>query len=330
MIEKIKVNLSYYAYKTLLNDMVRFECFKPNGEVNKNNFLNVVIFNLYQNKLKKRDDFKDKLEKEALLTDLSAKNKTKMFEACSLLMDNYYNEDLNYRYHQYYFTIYPTTKTQDFFNSIYENEIKNTSAFSAFIRKLLNEYVYLPQYVRENVAKRSEAIELGEACNNNNVVIFRTSNTEHRIAPFKLIPNEEETYSYLLGIDLNAKEFKPISIRLSKIYNVTPTKEKHIFTKEEKMEFYKVAFHGVEFASSEIVKVQIEVTKAGIKMLNFKLHNQPPIRQISENILEVSSSISNFYTYFIQFGKEVKILNNDDLKSKFEKFYKEAYELYKN
>lgn len=77
MLEKIKVNLSLSVYNILVQDMIRFEAFKPNGDINRNDFLNCVIYTFYQDKLKKRAKFKILLENEAILTDTSKKNKEK-------------------------------------------------------------------------------------------------------------------------------------------------------------------------------------------------------------------------------------------------------------
>ncbi len=330
MTDKIKVNLSYYVYKTILHDMYRFEFFKSNGEVNKNDFLNTVIYNFYYNKLKKRAELREKLANDAILTDVSARNRNRMLDACSVIMDDYYNKDLHYHYHDASFTIYPTRMTNDFFDQIYENEIKDKTSYSSFIRKLLNEYAYLPQYVRESVAKRSEVIDLSAACENGRVVVFKTRNKEHRIAPYRIIRNFEETFSYLLGLDMESKGLKPISIKVSKIYNVIITKAKYKFSKEQKEKFEDIFRHRVEFASGEMVRVRIEVTKRCDKMLGFKFHNQPPMKQISENILEVSTTIPNFLSYFIPFGKEIKILDNPELKEKMASFYSSALENYKD
>ena len=75
MIDKIKVNISAFAYYTLMHDMFRFNFFKPNGEVNQNDFLNSVIINSYKTKLEERNELTVLLEKEAILTDISTKIK---------------------------------------------------------------------------------------------------------------------------------------------------------------------------------------------------------------------------------------------------------------
>lgn len=326
MLEKIKVNLSYYVYNTILEDMVRFEFFKPNGDVNRNEFLNCIIYNFYHNKLRKRERLKEALIANALLTDISNKNKEIMLNSSIKIMDDFYNEDTSYRYHQFYFMIYPTKQTDDFFNHIYQNEIKNTVSMSSFVRRLLNEYANLPQYVRENVAKTEEAIKLHNACREQNVVYFFVSGHEYKLAPFNLVTNREETYTYLIGIDLNSKKLKPISIKLSKIYNVTISKEKYKLNKQQHDKIINIIMNGVEFASGEIVKVKIKITKTGIKMLNFKMHNRPNIININDNIYEVSCTISNFLNYFIPLGKEITILDNEDIKGRMRKFYSLALE----
>lgn len=328
MVDKIKVNLSYYVYNTLLHDMVQFEAFKPNGDVNRNDFLNCVIYNFYYNKLKKREWLKGLLERDAILTDVSKKSREKMLDSAVRIMDDFYSED-PYRYHQRYFMIYPTKVTSSFFNRLYEDEVKNKVSLSAFIRRLLNEYAYLPQYVRENVIKRKEYIELDEASASGNIVVIHFSGTEKRIAPFKLATNLEETFNYLLGLDLESKELKPISIKLSKIYDVTVSKEKHKFSKEQHAELMGILASGIEFASGDILKVRIRVSKGALRMLKFRYHERPDICHIADDEYEVSCTLSNFIDYFIPFGKEISVLDNDDLKERMFKFYSAAAENYR-
>ena len=195
MIDKIKVNLSFFVYNTLLQDMIRFECFKPNGDVNRNDFLNCVICNFYDNKIQKRERLQKQLSSEAILTDVSEKNKKKMLDAATKIMDDFYNEDLSYRSHPFSFMIYPTKRTQTFFDSLYENEIRSKDSLSSFIRRLLNEYVFLPQYVRESVVKRHEYVELYQALKNENVVLLSVSGREYRIAWFE--PRSEGRNTHL-------------------------------------------------------------------------------------------------------------------------------------
>lgn len=329
MVDKIKVNLSSNVYYTIIQDMFQFEYFKNNGEINKNEFLNVLIYNFYQIKLRKREDFKKKLKENALPLDLSNKNKDKLLDEAIKIMDNYYNEDINYRYHNEFFMIYPTKVTENFFNNLYENEIKNKSSLSSFIRKILNEYVSLPQYVRENIIKRAETFAINEAIGNNKIVFINVSGVEYYIAPFALIENNEETFSYLIGLDVTSKKNSPITVKLSKIHNVTSLNTSYYFKKEEKETLINIINSGVEFASGDFIKVKIKFSHGGFNMFKYRFHNRPNAKKIDDLTCEVSCTLTNFVNYFLPFGKEIEILNNSELKSKFAKFYKEAYESYK-
>lgn len=329
MIDKIKVNLSFFVYNTLLQDMIRFECFKPNGDINRNDFLNCVICNFYDNKIQKRERLQKQLSSEAILTDVSEKNKKKMLDAATKIMDDFYNEDLSYRSHPFSFMIYPTKRTQAFFDSLYENEIRSKDSLSSFIRRLLNEYVFLPPYVRESVVKRHEYVELYTALKNENVVLLSVSGREYRIAPFRLSMNEEETYNYLLGLDLESKEETPISIRLCKISDVTVSKEKHHFTKKQRDKLMEILANGIEFASGEILTVRIRASKGAQRMMEYRLHNRPNIHQKEKDVFEVTCSLSNFIHYFLPFGKEIQVLDHPEIRKRMLDFYEQAAESYR-
>lgn len=328
MVDKIKVNLSSYVYNLLLKDMELFGYYKPNGDVNKNMFLNIVIHNFYLYKLGKREEIQKILEKDAITYDVSAKNREKILKETTRLMDNYYYEDINNRYHDLYFMIYPTNYSQNFFDQLFEDEIKNHTAASAFIRQALNEYAHLPQYVRETIANLATNNRLVDACHSGNIIEFVVSGVKYKIAPFVLESNEDETFKYLLGLDLASKNHTPISIRLSKINRLVTTNEKYRFTKDENNQLTKILFNGIEYASKEMINVEIELTKSGVKMLKSRYYGRPKCKQTGNNKYIVFSSFNNFVNYFIHFGKEIKILNNNEIKENMLSFYMKAYEAF--
>ena len=327
MIDKIKVNISAFAYYTLMHDMFRFNFFKPNGEVNQNDFLNSVIINSYKTKLDERNELTVLLEKEAILTDISTKNKEKMINASIKVLETYHTDETHFLNNSY-FMIYPTKRTQAFFDELYENEIKNRMSVSAYIRSLINKYVHLPQFLREILVNRDAFRKLKDACDNNNIIYFKVTDKEFKLVPYNLVINNEETFSYLIGLDLNSKKLNPISIKLSKIYDIVVSKEKFTYTKEQLRDIQKIINHGVEFASGEIITINIKITDAAKRMLLYKSHNRPKLKMIDDDTLEVSCTLNNFLNYFIQFGKEIKILDNDDVKNRMHKFYLEALKSY--
>lgn len=49
-------------------------------------------------------------------------------------------------------------------------------------------------------------------------------------------------------------------------------------------------------------------------MLQAKAHGRPMMEKVDDNIYKTSCSLPNFINYFIPFGKEIEILDNDDIK----------------
>ena len=64
MDDKIKVNLSYRDYYSLLNDMEAFQYVKDNGELKQNQFLNQLVVNYYKDDEKRNELITSLLDKE--------------------------------------------------------------------------------------------------------------------------------------------------------------------------------------------------------------------------------------------------------------------------
>lgn len=323
---KIKVNLSEASYNAALNDMIKFEFFRKNGDVNRNDFFNTVITNMYTNNIYRRKDFKKLLGKEEVFNSISNNDRENFIDAAAKVMNNYYYEDSN-EYHQYSFTIYPTKVTQRIFDIISARELNNKGG-SAFLRSIISEYLSLSQADRERVVRQDMYQELCSICETQHSVICYVSGHKLKLVPYALVPSREQTGYYLLSIDLDSIDKNPVSIRLAKIKRITPLDDYYEFSDEELKKLNEIIKKGVQYASGDILKVRISLTDKGKRLLNFKIYNKPSITKLDNDTFEVSCTISNFLNYFYQYGKETQILDNDELKEKMRIFYKQAYEAF--
>ena len=90
--DKIKVNLPYSLYTDIIDDMFLFNCIKPSGEINQNEYLNKIImgvnkFNEIQNIRIKKNILKN--------YNLNDQPKTKLFENIDEIIDyidNFYKQ----------------------------------------------------------------------------------------------------------------------------------------------------------------------------------------------------------------------------------------------
>lgn len=134
----------------------------------------------------------------------------------------------------------------------------------------------------------------------------------------------------MYGLNLNSKNKSPMTIKLSNINQLIILNENYILQIDEKIHLDNLKETGVEFISKEILKITIELTHGGERMIKFKTNGKPLIKQVYDNIYLVYTTEANFLNYFKSFGKEFKILDNDNLKEKLALFYKDAYENFKN
>lgn len=330
MFDKLKIYVSYYVYSVLIHDMYAFEILKPNGEINKNDFLNVLIYNFYQNKVDKKKRIMEALLKNALPVTMLKENKIKILKGCTEILDEIYNED-PYRYHNYYFMFYPTKKTMDFFNKLDEEEMRNKKDRSIYLRSMLNEYASFPQYVRENIVKRYELFKIREGIESNRVLVFKTGDVERRIAPWHILFSKSEKFEYLVGRDLNSKDRNIFAIKVYKIWNPVIGEKFEKFSNEEIKEFEDKTQYGPEYITGKMKESTVRFTKLGMNMVNYFLDNRPDMEQIEGKEMEcrVRCTLPNFIEYFKPFGKEMVVLDNEELKEKMLKFYEDAFKAYK-
>ena len=60
-------------------------------------------------------------------------------------------------------------------------------------------------------------------------------------------------------------------------------------------------------------------------MFGYTLSHRPTVIKREGDVYSLKCNISNFINYFLTFGKEFTILDNDELKQKMLNFFKNAY-----
>lgn len=324
MAKRTKVNLTEMEYEAVIEDMLKYGFVHKNGEVNKNDFYNTLMVNMYTDNFTRRNKFKKLLQKEEILKDIPDRDKA--IDVLSKVMNSCYFEDSRKR-HKESITFSPTKATRRIFDFISSSELKSRDG-SAFARSITNEYLSLPPSDRERLLRKDMYNNLCVICETGHHITCHVSGHECNIIPYALVPSKEMACYYLLGFDLDSRDMNPVSIRMSKIDRVITHDDYHEFTEEEVTRLEEIIKTGVQYASGEILKVKIKVTDEGRRMLDYKHYNKPETKSLKNNVYEVTCTLSNFLNYFCQFGREMAILDNDDLKERMRKFYKEAYEAY--
>ena len=134
MSKTYKVNLSYLTYVTLLNDAEVFRFIKKDGSINKNLFLNKLIYNYHTIINKDIDSFND--EVSSLLKEYKLKSNA-INEIVTSLNRLLIKKDNSKEKKEYELTFLATSKYIYAFLDIEDNYLTNMT-ISEYLRKLFN------------------------------------------------------------------------------------------------------------------------------------------------------------------------------------------------
>lgn len=317
--EKIKVNLSYNSYSSIFKDIGLFNFQKIN------HFLNCLCENYY-NILHDRKSNIIKYLQTVLNEYIKEENKIiNMADTLNAFLNTTYNDD-NYNYHHYDLYIRPTNATRKLFDYIFLNELNNIS-LSVFIRNLINEYLKLVQFQREQIVHLKTYNNLNIAISNGRITVLTLENKNIYFAPFKHSINGSDTFNYFIGKNLQNDKIE--SYKLSDIKSITIINEKHDFTNKEIEEMSDFIDSGIEFASENIIIAKILLTEEGITKFNKIYTNRPFSTHNEENIYFFKSTEQNLLEYFVQFGNNAIILEPENVKNQFIDFYENVLNAYK-
>lgn len=320
--DKIKVNLSYLCYSTLLHDAEAFGILKKNGEVNMNYFYNEVIVHLYEkrwnsiNQIKKHyNDYLSKyLPEEKLDTIVNDITKS--------IYDNY--NDLSKQYHANSILIRPRKEYEIIFETIIENHLSNDT-ISNYFRSLFLEYSSLNQDDRELLLFEKIVDDINKAITSNSKVKLKINDEYVIFAPYCISATKEKLYNFVIGSVKDRNIKKIIPIHLYKIKQVLPLKESYFFSKQEIASIENMILQGPQYFINNYCSACIQLTYIGQKKWKKMYLNRPIPYLIEENKYFFECSFEQLFQYFIRFGKEVTVIYPNQLKNALIKFHQEAY-----
>ena len=333
--KKYKVNLSYFTYSTLINDIEAFRFLKKDKSTNKNLFINKLIYNYHKIINSKIDDFENSLIE--LLKDFNNKNKNSLIEEI-IRLDN--KKDEGEEKKEYELTFISTSKYLSAFIDIEDNYLKYFN-FSEYLRKLFNSYALLNQDERERIIFKSEIEMINEAIKENKKIVFKidtfdnnASSNEinnnnnnktnlYEVTPFGIYNSKDRQFAYL--IYFNGKNFYPLNIYKIKDLRISKNLKDEI--EETKLnEINKLLDSSdPQFISSRFINVKIKLNKKGIKNYTRIFINRPKAYKIEDDIYYFYASTNQLFLYFSRFGNSATILNNNELKNRLRDFYYEGY-----
>ena len=316
--QKIKVKLSYLTYSTLISDMHVFEFYKNDGTVNKNLFLNTLIYKYSGIINSKIEAYNKDLRKMLTSYNIANDNVSNIIDYITALnnkVDNKENLDAD-------LTFVVTSKFENVFEEIESNYLTNMN-LSEYLRGLFNSYIKLNQDEREKVLFNDVVNYVNLAIKEKRKLIVKIRNAKHLTNPIGIFQSKDRKFSYYVYHINNIIT----SVRISKVQPLAMSKElieEYVSDKNSKL-----AIKDFEFFGSATSDIKVQLTKKEIKLFNKIYTYRPIVKKIEDDIYYFDATADQVLFYFSRFGKEANVLNNESIRHRLYSFYKGGYNLYK-
>lgn len=217
-------------------------------------------------------------------------------------------------------------------------ENKYYDSLAAYLSTIIEEYVRLPYIKRERIYYKSIFDDLEKAITGKKQIIISKKKTFY-VLPYKIMANPLSTYSYLVGYayieDYGKESMKPCSYRISELanskYRIVRSKSAFLTKEHKDYLHYQIAEKGVQFLSSDLLKIVVKFTDKGIENFYRQINLRPaPLEPVikSDHPYTFMCSRTQANYYFTQFGMNAEILSPPELRKDFKKKYHDAYALY--
>lgn len=321
--EKVKVNLSYSNYSTLIHDAETFGFYKPNGEVNKNHFYNEVVKALYLERHNKseaiRNFYKNELSQHIYDNDIINDLVSKISRSINNATNDFENQ-----YHDYSILIRPSKAYENIYETIFETHLIDDT-ISNYFRNLFFEYCSLEQDDREILLFNNLYQQIMDAIYNKKIIKIKVGGMYYKFIPYAVAKTKEKLFNYVVGFTLNKHNEKFLaSYHLYKIESIIEVNEYVELEDYEINKLDQLIIKGPQYKIDYYTSACIELTKEGQRMWKLLYLNRPNTTKIEDNKYYFDCSIIQLEQYFVRFGKNAKVIYPNTLKFKLRKFYKEA------
>lgn len=337
--QKQHLNLSFSAWAIIENDI---QCFyEDSTEANRSNFLN-RIFEYYRerspaaitNQLNEKRSFYSLSLKPKLIstTDL-----LKGDNIIDVLLENTESELktklLNYpKGEGRKFRL--TNANYSYLIDLPENS-KECLVFQRpgkYLKAIFETYAELPYVEREEIFFTDIIDSINDALEMRKLIkVIHNNNKCILIKPYKLMIDRLSNFNYLVGLAIltdthNRTIEKCCSLRVSRIKNITKTRENFVFIKHQKEEIEEQLFtKGVQFLVDGLTEIYVRLSNTGVWKYNNQLNLRPQhIRIEADNTYVFNCTERQIEYYFFKFGKDATILSPRALRDKFHIMYSEA------
>lgn len=316
-----RYDMSYYTYRQLQRDNIRFEEKYANKFNNK--FICRILINYMcyaQNCFLKQfeSDVEKRLEKNGLV--------------------EYMKDD------RISFTKLLADKFSEFDFSSHKNFKKRT-----VITYILEQFTLLPVSVREIIYCYPQYHIITEATDKNEILVVKLlSGKEYEVKPYNIRTDENTLSCYLTGYSRpksSNDEFEGHSFKLSRIEKCRSThKESVLSSKEIKIlkeisEKFGSAYIVKNLSKNDIEEATVRLTENGYNNLFLKIiayHRPIPVSEPQPIYIDgqkfydliFDCSHQQIRNYFFSFGAEAEIISPSGLREKFINDYKSAMDRY--
>lgn len=321
MSEKIRVNLTYRDYYSLLSDMHLFHYVDADGEPTINLFFHDLILNFYVQQERKnkaitadlddilkhlKPDTANAIRKKVLERLNEEEEPFKMPRDCS-------------------FSFRPRQEDEETFSYI-ETNLLHGRSLSSYYRHLFHQYLSLTSAEREQILFLPTLEKVQTALNTKKALLLPSSLGGGRFYPFDVKTTREERMNYVLGMKENYTYY---SYHLYKMKGVCLTEDSYRWSEEEKKRLSTFSASSVEYAADDYVTATIRLSQHGEKMFKGIFHNRPIPTKKEGNVYTFLSPYDQLFTYFVRFGKDAEVLSPEKMRIDFLCFYKRGYKVYR-
>lgn len=207
-----------------------------------------------------------------------------------------------------------------------------------FIKAVIEEYARKPMVERESIIFRDLIDLVNDAIETHRqITLSLNSGARYSVKPYCVCTDQGYNYHYLAGFakdPIGTGEERPVSFRISNIRIFRKTGKSGRLTEQQKKEVQnQIRTVGVQFLLQDPENVQVILSERGRKMYESQLHLRPPYGSRRQNpdgswLYDFSCTPIQAEYYFFKFGADAEIQNPEALKTKFQKQYAEALEVY--
>ena len=329
MEEKIKIYIPESVNNILLKDMERFEFYKKDGSLNKNEFYNTLIVNYYEQFEESQSNLFSHIREAIKEKAEVSHNAINEIAADILQYVDVRTYQLDKEKYDVAIAMKPTKKSMDDIDYIQDYLLRD-STLSNYFRNMFASYALLPQDKRETIIFRQNVELIREAIEKKRKIYFTTINYDspHIVSPYAIANSKEELFNYLI---CQYKDI-PYSFRMSRIRKAKILNESIDSMEEMTSIFDKMAKYGPQF-SYEVKKahqpIVVRLTERGQKQFKAMYLHRPMPCKIENDVYYFDCSRSQAFQYFSRLGSNALVLEPAELIEDLHRFYSFAERKYR-